>query len=119
MNKVQALDKFWNSFGLLAYDENSVPEDAKLPYITYDVITSDFGNVLTLNASIWDRSYSWKTLQEKEEEIANYIGRGGLMVSYDGGAFWLRKSSNWAQRMRDADNAIRRIVLSIEIEFID
>ena len=35
MNKIQALDSFWNSFGLRAYDSMSVPDDAELPRITY------------------------------------------------------------------------------------
>lgn len=119
MNKVQALDDFWNSFGLNAYDENSVPENAELPYITYDVMTSDFGNALTLNASIWDKSFSWKSLQEKEEQIADFLGRGGKLITYDGGAFWIAKASNWAQRMSDADKSIRRILLTVDIEYID
>mgnify|MGYP007057717663 CR=1 FL=1 len=28
MNKTQALHQFWNSFGIDAYEENSVPDDA-------------------------------------------------------------------------------------------
>ena len=27
MNKAQALDQFWNGFGIPAWDENTVPED--------------------------------------------------------------------------------------------
>ena len=119
MNKVQALHEFWNSFGLSAYDENSIPEEAELPYITYEVATSDFGNLIQLSASLWDKSYSWKTIQEKESEIGEAIGRGGKMLAYDGGAFWIRKADTWAQRMSDEDASIRRILLSIYIEYID
>ena len=34
-NKWQAIDRFWNSFGIPAYDESSVPQGATMPYITY------------------------------------------------------------------------------------
>ena len=35
MTKAAAIYQFWNSFGLTAYEENSVPTDATFPYITY------------------------------------------------------------------------------------
>ena len=38
MNKEQAIHFFWSQFGLPAYDENSVPDDAQMPYITYNVV---------------------------------------------------------------------------------
>ena len=37
MDKYQAINEFWNRFGVMAYDENTVPDDAELPYITYGV----------------------------------------------------------------------------------
>ena len=120
MNKVQTLHAFWSSFGLKAYDENSVPDNTPFPYITYDVSTSDFGGFVALNASLWYRSSSWADITAKEQEISEFITRGGRMLAYDGGAFWLRKAHPWAQRMNDAsDDMIRRIVLSITIEYLD
>ena len=119
MNKEQAYDRFWNSFEWDAYDENSVPEKAELPYITYQMVTSDFDSLVTATASLWDRSYSWKSVTEKAEEIASEISRGGKLVKYDGGAFWIRKSSTWTQRMTDSDTSVRRIILTVTIEYID
>ena len=34
MTKANAIYNFWNSFGITAYEENTVPEDAIFPYIT-------------------------------------------------------------------------------------
>ena len=31
MDKFQAQQSFWSSFGLTAYDENTVPDDAEYP----------------------------------------------------------------------------------------
>lgn len=120
MNKVQALTSFWNGFGLKAYDETSVPDTAVLPYITFEVGTSDFDHDVALTGSLWYRDTSWAAITAKEMEIANYLGRGGLVKTYDGGAFWIRRGTPWAQRMGDStDDSVRRIVMNIEIEFID
>ena len=120
MNKIQALHSFWSSFTLKAYDEYSVPDNAALPYITYEVSSDDFGGTLAQTASIWYRSSSWSEITAKEQEIANYITRGGRMIKYDDGAMWIRKASPWAQRMDDpSDELIRRIILNVTVEFLD
>lgn len=124
MNKVQAYQSFWSSFGLTAYDENTVPDDAMTvndgKYITYEMSDSDFGNTVALTASIWYRGYSWAEITEKELSIANEISRGGKLIPCDGGAIWIQKGSPWAQRMPDSSSdSIRRIVLNVEVEFLD
>lgn len=120
MNAEQALHKFWSSFNLVAYDENTVPDDAQLPYITYEASKDFFGATLAQSVSLWYYSQSWAAITEKAEEIAQDIGKGGRMVAYDGGAFWIKRGQPWAQRQPDAsDDMVRRIVLNIEIEFVE
>jgi len=119
MNKMQTLHAFWSSFGLKAYDETSVPDNAQLPYITYEASSDEFGNKIAQTASLWYRSSSWADITEKEEQIAEFIGRGGVMVAYEGGSMWIQKAVPWAQRMDDpSDEMIRRIVLNVTIEFL-
>ena len=120
MNKLQALHAFWSGFKLPAYDENTVPESAELPYITYEVATDDFGDAVALTASLWWRSNSWEDISLKEQEIADYIGRGGRMIAYEGGAMWIQKASPWSQRLSDeSSDTIRRIILNISVEYMD
>lgn len=120
MNKVQALNSFWSSFQLVAYDENSVPEEAPLPYITYETSVDDFNHEIALTANLWYRDTSWKDITEKEMEISTYIGRGGRIKKYDGGAFWIKKGTPWAQRLPEqSDDMVRRIVMNYTIEYID
>lgn len=118
MNKAQALNSFWNGFDLKAYDENSVPDGAQLPYITYESVDGEFNRRIAATASIWCRSSSWEEITLKEMEIADRIGLGGILVPYDGGSIWICKGAPWAQRMSDTDDTIRRIVLNVELEFI-
>ena len=47
MTKEQALYKFWISFGMQAYEENSVPSDATFPYITYQLVTDSIGTMFS------------------------------------------------------------------------
>lgn len=122
MNKIQALNNFWNGFregdDWKAYDASSVPEDISDKHITYDVTSDSFGYPVAQTVSLWDKSTSWQAVQEKEMEIANYITRGGLMITYDDAAMWIKKANPWAQRLSDNDQ-IKRIVLNVEIEFLD
>lgn len=120
MDKIQTLHAFWSGFGLKAYDENSVPDDAQLPYITYESSSDDFGNPLAQTASLWYRSSSWNDVSLKEQEISDFITRGGRMIAYDGGAMWIQRSNPWAQRIEEpSDDMIRRIVLNVTVEFLD
>ena len=119
MNAIQTLHSFWSGFGLPAYDETDVPDGATLPYITYEASKDSFGAVLAQAASVWYRSPSWTAAIAKEQQIYDFIGRGGRMVACDEGAFWIKRGEPWAQRMGDPnDDMIRRIALNIEIEFL-
>ena len=118
MNKEQALQSFWESFNISAYDESSVPDNAKMPYITYQVATSSLGNVVAMTASIWYKSTSWKEITLKKDEISEAIGNGGKVIPLDNGYVWLNRGSVFAQRIRDDDDTIRRYYLQIECEFL-
>ena len=119
MTKAAAIYQFWNSFGLTAYEENSVPDDADFPYITYQFVTDSFDREIPLTVSIWYRSESWTAINAKTEEISHKISRGGKIISCDGGAIWLNRGHPFAQSMGDeSDNLIKRKYLNITAEFI-
>lgn len=117
-SKSQALHNFWSQFGLTAYDESTVPEDAVLPYITYTMAEDNFNHSVSLTASLWYRSRSWSDITAKATEISKAIGLGGVMVKYDDGAIWIQKGSPFAQRVADTDDSIRRIFMNIEAEYL-
>ena len=120
MDKQQTLNSFWNSFGLPAYDELTVPDDAVLPYITYETTVDDFGYLLTCSASVWYRSSEWAAITRKANEIGERIGRGGRMLDYEGGAVWLSKGTPWQRRMADPDDdMVRRIIMNLNVEYMD
>lgn len=119
MNKEQALQSFWSSFGLPAYDENTVPDTAQMPYITYSTETDSFENVVNLTASIWYRSTSWAAITQKKNAIAENVGVGGKVIKIDDGYVWLTRGTPFASRMSDPnDDAVRRIYINLEAEFL-
>ena len=119
MTKAAAIYRFWNSFGLTAYEENSVPDEAAFPYITYQLVTDSFDHEIPLSASIWYRSESWTEINAKTEEISQKISRGGKIISCDGGAIWLKRGQPFAQNMGDeSDDLIKRKYLNITAEFM-
>ena len=119
MTKAAAIYQFWSSFGLTAYEENTVPHDAVFPYITYQLVTDSFEREIPLTASIWYRSESWTGINAKTEEISQKISRGGKIISCDGGVIWLKRGQPFAQNMGDeSDDLIKRKYLNITAEFM-
>lgn len=118
MDKAQALYEFWSGFGLPAYDEQVVPVDAALPYITYETATGSLGDVLTLSASLWYSSESWRGISEKAAEIEAAIGAFAALRT-DGGGLLIFKGAPFARRLGDPDDRkIKRIILQIRAEFL-
>ena len=123
MSSDQALHQFWSRFGWVAYDASTVPSQELspgMPRITYEVAKSEFEAPVTLSASLWDESYSWADIGQKADEIYEYIGLGGTFVSYDYGnsKLWIKRGPVFAQRMTDENDKIRRIYLTIEVEYL-
>ena len=119
MTKAAAIYQFWSSFGLTAYEENTVPHDAVFPYITYQLVTDSFDREIPLATSIWYRSESWTAINAKTEEISQTISRGGKIIACNGGAIWLKRGQPFAQSMGDeSDYLIKRKYLNITAEFM-
>lgn len=116
-DKWQAINEFWNSFGLTAYDELSVPDDAEMPYITYSASVSNFENPIPISASVYYRSTSWVAISHKADEISAAIGSYYLQ-KIDGGYMFIDRGSPFAQRMSDPnDDMMKRIYISLMVEF--
>lgn len=123
MTKAAAIYQFWSSFGLDAYEENaiySMLEKPQFPYITYELNTDSFGdNDIALSASLWYHSHKWVNANAKAEEISAEIGRGGKFVQCDNGYIWIKRRSPFSQAMGDdSDDMIKRILISISVEFL-
>ena len=120
MTKEQVLNQFWNSFDLPAYDENTVPDEVEMPYITYSVSIDSLDEPVLLYASLWYEGMGWKDISNKSTEIAKYITEQiPPAIPYDGGRLYITKGTPFAQRMNEPGNInIRRMLISIQAEFM-
>ena len=119
MTKAAAIYRFWSSFGLTAYEENTVPTDAAFPYVTYQLVTDSFDREVSATASLWYRSESWTAINAKTEEISAHIGLGGKIIKCDDGRIWIKRGQPFAQNMGDeSDDLIKRKYLNLTFEFM-
>jgi hypothetical protein len=128
MDKAQALNQFWNSFGLRAYEVSTVPEyifengekvKVEMPYITYDVMTDNIERVVNLSASLWYRSTSWRDITLKAKEIEKRLAEhGGEVVKLDNGYMYIYPGTPFTQHGTDLDDSIRRININVQVEFL-
>lgn len=118
MDKVQALQSFWSSFSLPAYDENTVPPDAVMPYITYNVSTAALDEPVSMTASLWYHSSSWDAISKKADEILYTLKALHVPIAVANGYVWVTPGVPFAQRMNDPDDMVRRIVINVMVEFL-
>lgn len=119
MTAEQAIHSFWSSFNLTAYDQNSVPDDAQLPYITYSLSVDTFNYTVLNTINIWYRSTSWINVTNKAKEIINTITDGGISIPTDNGMIRMNLGNPIYNRMGDEDKNIKRIRMNIETEYIE
>ena len=120
MTKAAALHSFFGGFGLTAYEENSVPDDAVFPYLTYSLTTDSFsGYPSTITISLWYRSTSWTAANAKCEEISVAIGLGGQLIECDGGRIWIKRGQPFANSMGDVnDELIKRKIIDVGADYL-
>lgn len=123
MTKMQALYNFFSGFGIPAYEENSIySEDIEieLPYITYGINLATFpASNVSIPASIWYRSASWKDIQDKAIEINAKLKNGGISLPCDGGFILLKQEDDREADMTGdpSDRLVKRAILHIVADF--
>lgn len=125
MTKAAALQTFFSSFGLPAYEENFVYSMALqgqapvFPYLTYEGKTDYFGEAdATISFSLWYRTDTLTEINAKSQQISAAIGRVGKIVACDGGYILIQRSQPWGQNMGDdSDDMIKRNVHNLNIRF--
>ena len=108
-NVAKALYEFWSSFGLPAYVEDTVPDDANLPYITYRLVVPDWRDSAMTYARVWYRSTSFTAISAKVDEIDAAIGEG-ISIPTNGGAVYLSKGSPFQQYQSMSDDGMLKVI---------
>ena len=119
MTKGAALQSFFDSI-ITSYAASSVPDDATLPYLTYELITSAWnGGEVGLTVNMWFRTTSEKEPNAAVDKLSKAIGLGGVFLHCDDGVIWLKRGSPWAQSLTDAtDKTIKRRYINVTAEYL-
>lgn len=119
-NPEAALYQFLSGMGVPAYPTTSVPDDARLPYLTYDLSVGDWDSgEVNVPVRLWDRTSSEAKLNAMVRAVGGRIPRGGTTVPCDGGVLWVKRGSPWAQAMGDGtDPTVKCRYLNVDIEFL-
>ena len=119
MTKGAALQSFFDSI-MTSYAASSVPDNATLPYLTYELITSAWGGgEVGLTVNMWFRTTSEKEPNAAVDKLSKAIGLGGVFLHCDDGVIWLKRGSPWAQSLTDAtDKTIKRRYINVTAEYL-
>lgn len=121
MNKWQALDEFWNSFDIPAFEQSTVPEDETLRgdfYITYEAVTDSLDRAVPMSASIWKlNTTKWDEISQKAEQVSDALVQVKT-IPLDVGYLYITRGTPFAQRMSDENDNVRRIYLNIMAEYL-
>lgn len=120
MTNQQALYSFYASFGLPAYDESNVPDDADLKegYITFQKMDGAFEEPVFPTCSLWHRNTSWRKLESVKNDINDRLKHGGVIIATESGRLWIQRGSPFAQVINENDTSIRRIMINLAVEFM-
>jgi len=106
-NVSKALYQFFSGFGIPAYVEYTPPDDAALPYITYQDIVPEWRGEAQIYARVWYRDTSFVAINAKVDQIEAAIGEG-VSIPTSGGAVYLSKVSPFGQNMpMEGDDTLR------------
>ena len=119
MTKGAALQSFFDGI-MTSYAASAVPDNATLPYLTYELITSAwYGGEVGLTVNMWFRTTSEKEPNEAVDKLSKAIGLGGVFLHCDDGVIWLKRGSPWAQSLTDAtDKTIKRRYINVTAEYL-
>lgn len=103
---------FYSSFGIPAYQTDSVPDDAALPYLTYLYQEPRYDLPATHYCMVYMRTNSNDALLALAGEIVRAVGEGAVLP----GGTVIRPSSPLVQIMVDgADPDVREAYINLQL----
>lgn len=111
-----ALYTFFSGFGITAYTTNNVPENAVLPYLTYDLAVGKTLSSAPIGARLWWEGTLPAALFEKADEIQSSIGTG-IQLPCGNGYIWLYQGDPFVQPVSDEDDRLSTLYLNVTASF--
>lgn len=116
MTKAAAIQKFFSGFGLTAYPTTDVPDDAVLPYLTYEFTVGAFEDTTSPTVELYYYSESNIAINAKAQEISDAC-HNGAAVRFDGGGAVIY-SGPWTGLRDEVSANIKRRRSNFTIQWI-
>lgn len=114
--RAAAFHSWVSGFGIPAYAASSVPDDAEMPYLTYEIGFNGFQDGdFAAEVDLWYRGGDQASPNAKAEELSKALGRGGVVLGCGDGAIWLKRGTPFWQAVADSEDVERRYI-NIDIE---
>lgn len=119
MTKHEAVQAFLERGGIDVYSVASVSDGAQMPYLTYEMQEGAWGDgEVPITANAWFYTGTEIVPDEYCASLSRLIGRGGVMLSCDGGAVWIKRGSPFAQAIKNTgEDMIKRRYINLTAEF--
>ena len=118
---MDALYEFWSQFGVPAYAEDMVPDNATVPYIRYTVPKGPAFDVSYLTAFNYHSRRLMGNVERAEmsDLIAKAIPQGGVKIPLDNGGFlMLYRNTDFQTLYQDPEDLdVIGIRTSVEVHF--
>lgn len=111
-----ALYTFFSGFGITAYTTNNVPENAVLPYLTYDLAVGKTLSSAPIGARLWWEGTLPAALFEKADEIHERI-KNGYQIPCGNGYLVLYPGEPFVQPVSDEDDRLSTLYLNVTASF--
>lgn len=107
-----ALKSYLSSFNIPAYQQDSIPDDVPLPYITYPLKEPEWNQKTSFYFIVWYRSTGYGELLTKVDEILADIGEG-KKINLENGYLVLYPEPTLVQEYNDEDNKAKGMYVSM------
>lgn len=109
-----ALYNFFSGFDLPAYNESTIPDDAELPYIVYQLVEPEWSEKTIMYVRVYyrNKTSNFEALQ-KADEIAGAVGVG-IRLDCQGGYVVLRPETPLIQPI-PPENDIHGALVTLQI----
>lgn len=124
ITREQAIYDFMSSFGIPAYAATATPDQAEMPYITYELAMGDWDNPVSMSVNLWYRTDSEAIINAKAREVDYKLSNGGQKLYFEdsGGimrALWITKGTPFCQAVTDEDNSVKRRYFNFEMQYMN
>lgn len=104
---------------LPAYPSAAVPDDAMLPYLTFDAAYGDFeSGSVPVTVSMWFHTASLDIPDAAARELSGAVGYGGARIRCDEGCIWLTRGSPFSKIVPTEDPNLRLCYVNLTAEFL-